>query len=422
MASTLPRSETHFGVNSLAVLCGLTTAYVTSLFASELTLLARTACVIAGTVLPILLTDLLWRMPGREPSAGLTASRPVNAKRVAIKSIGMVATLGIFALLYWLFPIYREPFYLPYWELLRWLLPAMLIATPFYFAWCDARLTSPEDGYYHLGCAVLMRRNLHIRPIGIHLRNWLVKAFFLPLMLVYLMQNINMFAQLPHVDASKPMQLYSGVNNLLYLIDLLFACTGYIMTLRIVNAHIRSSEPTMLGWVAAVACYTPFWSTLFYTQYFAYDNDGDFQRLLTDAPGLQWMIGVTVLILIAIYSSATIALGYRFSNLTYRGLVTNGPYRFCKHPAYVAKNISWWLISLPFIALDADTAIRNCLLLLGVNTLYFIRARTEERHLSNYPEYVAYAEAMNTHSIFAPLTRLIPALKYTKPTTPPRID
>lgn len=94
-----------------------------------------------------------------------------------------------------------------------------------------------------------------------------------------------------------------------------------------------------------------------------------------------------ILILELVYSLATVALGLRFSNLTYRGLVTGGPYRYTKHPAYVFKNISWWLVSMPFMVWGANwqLALRGCILLFGVNILYYIRAKTEENHLSHYP-------------------------------------
>lgn len=418
----LPPSETRHLTNLFATACGLGTAWFFCRATVGLSPFYTALAVLIAAALPILLSDLCFRRARLQTAAGLTASRPANPARIAIKCLGMAATLAIFALLYWALPVYRDPFYQPAWRLLQGLVPLMLLATPFYFTWCDRRLATPEDGYYHLGRLLLMRK-VSLRPIAIHLRHWLVKAFFLPLMFVYLTESLAYFQGIDRIDLTHPTSFYTFANSTLYLVDLLFATVGYIMTLRIVNAHIRSSEPTFLGWAAAIACYAPFWSLFFYTYYFTYDPDGDFLFLLANRPTLLWAVSIAILLLISIYSWATIAMGYRFSNLTYRGLVTCGPYRFCKHPAYVAKNISWWLIALPFLSLQgADEAIRNCLLLLGVNTLYVIRARTEERHLSNFPEYVAYAEAMNTRSIFAPLAKHIPALRYTRPAHPPRID
>lgn len=416
----LPASETHFGFNLLAALFGLYLAYRLGA-ASSLDTTLRLILILLGVALPILLADMFWRRAGSHAAAGLTARRRTDARRVAVKTLGLYATLGFFGLLYWLLPVYHQEFYTDYWKLLRWLVPFIALTAPFYFAWCDARQDIPEDAYYHLGRLMLGKApRAHARSIGVLLRNWLVKAFFLPLMFVYLSQNI---LTLPSFGALEPHRLYSAASNLLYTLDLLIACVGYGFTLRCANAHIRSSEPTFFGWAVTLACYMPFWGMLLYPQYFQYDTHGNFTSFLREDPVLTGIVSAAIILMIAIYASATVALGIRFSNLTYRGLVTGGPYRFCKHPAYVAKNISWWLVSMPFLAgATGGQAIKSCLLLCGVNLLYFLRARTEERHLSNYPEYVAYAEAMNERSLFAPLARLIPALRYAKPDHPPRID
>jgi protein-S-isoprenylcysteine O-methyltransferase Ste14 len=89
-------------------------------------------------------------------------------------------------------------------------------------------------------------------------------------------------------------------------------------------------------------------------------------------------------------------------------------YRFTKHPAYVSKNLSWWLASTPWVVGGGTfwEAVRRCVLLGCVNFIYFMRARTEERHLSGDPTYVAYAQWMNEHGVLAFLGRWLPALRY----------
>ncbi|HBR82737.1 MAG TPA: protein-S-isoprenylcysteine methyltransferase, partial [Erythrobacter sp.] len=59
--------------------------------------------------------------------------------------------------------------------------------------------------------------------------------------------------------------------------------------------------------------------------------------------------GALLVALTGVYAWATFAFGLRFSNLTYRGVLTNGPYRFTRHPAYVSKNLFWWAAVLPFL-------------------------------------------------------------------------
>jgi protein-S-isoprenylcysteine O-methyltransferase Ste14 len=135
----------------------------------------------------------------------------------------------------------------------------------------------------------------------------------------------------------------------------------------------------------------PFWGKLFSPLYLHYDGPG-FESWLSGVPTARWVCAAVILALEIIYLLATFAFGVRFSNLTNRGILTNGPYRFTKHPAYIAKNMSWWMITLPFIPTHGWVeAVKWSCGLAGVSTIYFLRAKTEERHLSKDPAYVEYA-------------------------------
>jgi protein-S-isoprenylcysteine O-methyltransferase Ste14 len=113
-----------------------------------------------------------------------------------------------------------------------------------------------------------------------------------------------------------------------------------------------------------------------------------------------------IIALVFSYALSTIAFGLRFSNLTNRGIITSGPYRFTKHPAYITKNLSFWMVSVPFIEpLGWRIALTHCVALAAVNLLYFLRAKTEERHLMSDPDYRAYAEWIAKNGLFARITR-----------------
>jgi protein-S-isoprenylcysteine O-methyltransferase Ste14 len=106
--------------------------------------------------------------------------------------------------------------------------------------------------------------------------------------------------------------------------------------------------------------------------------------------------------LTAIYAWATVAFGIRFSNLTYRGVLTNGPYRFSRHPAYLSKNLFWWLTALPMVVTNGSwtDAVRNTVLLGIVSGIYYWRARTEEAHLlAEDPKYREYYDWMSGHGL-----------------------
>ena len=103
---------------------------------------------------------------------------------------------------------------------------------------------------------------------------------------------------------------------------------------------------------------------------------------------------------LCLYTWATLAFGIRFSNLTHRGILTHGPYRLLRHPAYVAKNLYWWLVHVPWInQLGPLAALKCCAMLLLVNALYALRAYTEERHLAEDAQYRQYRQWMRQTSL-----------------------
>jgi len=180
---------------------------------------------------------------------------------------------------------------------------------------------------------------------------------------------------------------------------------GYLLTLKPLDAHIRSANPYLDGWLAALVCYPPFvlmggGGVLDY-----HPATQEWSAWLAGHSVLLWGWGAVLVGLTGIYAWATMVFGLRFSNLTYRGVITHGPYRLTRHPAYVAKNLFWWLSTLPFFAVGGSRVdvIRNCAILAMVSGVYWWRAKTEERHLlgedAKYRAYYAWAQA------HAPVTR-----------------
>jgi protein-S-isoprenylcysteine O-methyltransferase Ste14 len=165
-------------------------------------------------------------------------------------------------------------------------------------------------------------------------------------------------------------------------------------------------ETTSLGWLACILCYQPFWRVVG-EHYLAYDADGIvWGPRLAALPWLQVAWGCAILVCVGVYAWATLSFGVRFSNLSHRGIITSGPYRWLRHPAYVSKNISWWLIAVPFFYEGSPTtAVRGCVLLLGLNALYALRAWTEERHLATDPTYRAYQAWTDAHGLVARVRR-----------------
>jgi protein-S-isoprenylcysteine O-methyltransferase Ste14 len=430
-APARPVSAAHFGLNMLALAGGL--AALGACYAGRgiedagivapLAACIAVAAIIAGG-------ETWWLRTGFFPSTGLARARlrPVRLERVATRTLGLLLTLAAVACAYALFPEYHGTFYRPFWRFLGitadWpylhvdgVLWVVVALAPFYFLWTDRHLVDVEDAYWELGALVRPGRwrRANWGALRAHAMAWTVKAFFLPLMVVYLGENARALAGAVRLLSGDGMRIYQLCFELSYTIDVLFCVVGYTLTLRIFDSHIRSTEPTAFGWMIALICYQPFYSVIGH-DYLRYDDSLYWDNWLAPLPWLKFAWGAAIVALLMIYALSTVAFGLRFSNLTHRGIITGGPYRFSKHPAYLAKNLSWWLISVPFIS-DQGFAhgLRDCCLLALLNLVYFLRAKTEERHLSRDPLYIAYAQWMEAHGILRPLVRHLPFLRYRAP-------
>jgi protein-S-isoprenylcysteine O-methyltransferase Ste14 len=346
------------------------------------------------------------------------------SQRVILKVVGVAASIGAMAAIYWLFPVYRDGGAKDLFLLAERLLIPFLLLAPLYIWYVDKKSEAPEDGYFHIGLLLTGSWPLADRHVvQQHCLQWLVKAFFLPLMLGIYVSQIVWLSQHPIEKALGPFLaeptaanwfgVYRFLYSYLFIIDVGVACIGYALTLKLFDSEIRSAEPTLLGWVTCVLCYAPFWG-LIGQQYLKYGGNNRWEVWLADWPAVKVTWSLLILILLGIYAWATVQFGIRFSNLTHRGILTNGPYRWLKHPAYVSKNASYWLMSLPFLAAgEFAEGLRLSLLLVGVNLVYYLRARTEEAHLMVDPIYRQYMRFMRNNDVFAFLRsfmRRMPAL------------
>ena len=411
-----PQAPTRIWINLLALLISLGAVWWLRDYGQHLTVRTQALAIVClALALPIILLEWWFLKPYRNASAGLDfRRRNYSLRRTAVKLLGFFLSVGSVAFVYWLLPEYHGAFYNNYFATARTVLPWWLLLAIPYFYLVDAAMEKPRDAYWQLGSWLLGRRkDISGRAIGQLYLGWLVKLFFLPLMFAYMGNNLN---TLLHFDFTRLVGSFKAVFdftfNFLFYIDLLFVTVGYVFTLRLFDSHIRTAEPSFLGWGVALISYQPFWS-MFSGNYLQYDQGPTWGNWFWNTPEMYTIWGSLILLLIGIYVWASIPFGIRFSNLTHRGILTNGPYRYTKHPAYISKNLSWWMISMPFmVSTTVPEALRHSLLLLLVNFVYFMRARTEERHLSWDPDYVAYANYIGEHGLFAFVGRWFPVLKF----------
>jgi protein-S-isoprenylcysteine O-methyltransferase Ste14 len=277
--------------------------------------------------------------------------------------------------------------------------------------WLDRYLVNIRDGAWHLGAWVAGRDDWESEEIFHHLRAWAVKGFFLAFMISIVP---GLFGDIVRMDwakaAASPVTLAHAAISAMFLIDVQIATVGYLLTMKPLDAHIRTANPHLAGWLAALMCYPPFTLMAQGGPFDYHIATSEWHRWFYEYDALLWIWGAMLAALTAIYAWATFAFGLRFSNLTHRGIITNGPYAFTKHPAYLSKNTYWWLSTLPFFATSGSLvdAIRNSLLLGLVSAIYYWRAKTEEKHLLADPEYKAYALWMDRN---AAIPRFVQSLK-----------
>ncbi|HZF45152.1 MAG TPA: protein-S-isoprenylcysteine methyltransferase [Sphingomonadaceae bacterium] len=343
------------------------------------------------------------------PSTGISWKNPRPLSSVidvsGTKLAGLWATWAIIGFLYCVCRWYWDGQYLFAMEVIgAAAIPLFLLSVP-YVLWLDRVLVNPRDGAWHFGAMLIGRQRWDAEQVKKHWRAWTIKAFFGAFMISILPPG---FASIVNADIpallDNPGRFGGALFELLFLIDVQIGTVGYLFTLRPLDAHIRSGNPFLGGWLAALMCYPPFvWGVMSNNGVIGYEyHTADWAYWLQGHTVLMWIWAGWLAFLTAIYAWATVAFGIRFSNLTYRGVLTNGPYRFTRHPAYLAKNMFWWCSTLPFFVTNGSLVdmVRNTFFLGCVSAVYYWRARTEEAHLlAEDPKYREYYGWMAEHGL-----------------------
>ena len=370
-----------------------------------------------ATAGPMVIWSIFVDKSHLRPSTGIDwkLKRPISAIRdvAIVKIAGLWVTWAIIGALYTLCRWYWEGNYLFSMEVIRTAaIPLFILSVP-YVLWLDRHMVEPRDHAWHFGAMLIGREAWEGEEVKKHWRAWIIKAFFGAFMISILPAGFESIveADVPAIIGN-PIQLGWFLITLLFVVDVQIGTVGYLVTLRPLDAHIRSGNPFLGGWLAALLCYPPFvWGVIGNGKVLSYEhNVADWGIWLAGYDGLLWVWAAWLVFLTAIYAWATVAFGIRFSNLTYRGVLTNGPYRYTRHPAYLSKNLFWWFSVMPFLVTSgsAGDAVRNTFFLLCVNAIYYWRAKTEEAHLlaedEKYRQYHAWMEENGL--ITAPLKRL----------------
>lgn len=354
--------------------------------------------------LPMVFWSLLVDKVHRDASTGIDWRGPARPLREVfdislVKIAGLWATWLAIAIFYCVARWYWNGNYRFSMDLFMAAAPWLLVFSIPYVVWIDRRLIDPKDASYAFGQWII--GGAAGRPdrdqVANHARAWTVKGFFLAFMLSIVPGNFASVVdwRIDHAVAN-PVNLTAFLIAIMFMIDVCMATVGYLLTCKPLDSHIRSANPTLAGWVAALICYPPFVLMGAGGPLDYHAGGAEWDMWTQGHTSVQWLLGGWLVLLTAIYAWATVAFGIRFSNLTHRGILTHGPYRWTRHPAYLSKNLFWWFSALPFLTLSGSLTdmVRNCAMLAVTNAVYYWRARTEEAHLSADPDYRAYSEWM----------------------------
>ena len=231
---------------------------------------------------------------------------------------------------------------------------------------------------------------------------WCVKIFFAPLMVVWLTWHV--FTMLNNIYLSyndialftKDFFLYFNrhffwlILTIILFFDVLFFTLWYLIEIPKLKNKIKSVDSTILWWLVVLLCYPPFNN---YTTNIIWWYSQDFPTFNNEY--IHLTLNIIILILMWIYSWASVSLWLKASNLTNRWIIKKWPYKYIRHPAYITKNISWWIWWIPLLIWNLYTGqIKHFLIvffsLSAWTFIYYLRATTEERHLSMDNDYIKY--------------------------------
>lgn len=230
----------------------------------------------------------------------------------------------------------------------------------------------------------------------------LLKGFFAPLMVLSLFKfttrmlenGAYLYAHASSIGTDF-LQIFNShgfwfLFQVILFVDVFFFTVGYLVEHPALKNEIRSVDATWMGWVVTLVCYPPINGI---TAFLLGGNVVEFPQF--ENPVVHVGVNACVLLLMGIYASASVALNLKGSNLTHRGIIARGPYRYIRHPAYACKNAAWWLGTIPAFLVAWHQSALDGLLVVGSaaawSAVYVLRALTEEDHLRRVDgEYAAY--------------------------------
>ncbi len=210
-----------------------------------------------ATGLPMVLWSVLVDKVHQRTSTGIDWENPKPVREIfnisLTKLTGLWATWGAIAALYCVCRWYWNGNYSFSMFMLGVAAPFVFILSIPYVIWIDRYFVNPRDGAWHFGAMLIGREPWDKEQVFNHLRSWAVKGFFLAFMISIVPGG---FGEIIRVDIGEvlqnPVRTVQWLIIGMFVIDVQFATIGYMLTMKPLDAHIRTANPYMAGWVAAL--------------------------------------------------------------------------------------------------------------------------------------------------------------------------
>jgi len=200
-------------VNAWTGLIGMITLVIATLCLNSLSLqldmLTEVFLILSFTAGIMALYETFIVKPYRNPDAGLVWNgygqkifRSFADKNLYIKFLGLGLTLAFFYLLY-LTPYYQGDYFTPFFDFLVGHGVLITTVSMVYFITVHAALDQPKDGLWHAGACLVppLWHEINTHKLKEYFLAVLIKAFFLPLMFVFLVTEWTAIKDLSYVPA-----------------------------------------------------------------------------------------------------------------------------------------------------------------------------------------------------------------------------
>jgi hypothetical protein len=322
---------------------------------------------------------------------------------------------------WWALQEYQRPQYASMFRTLPHAIPYVPVIVFLTHLFTEWRLGPSGGDGKDLGIFTLLRwKEVDYKGVREELLCWFIKGFFLIINYAELPKTLKIFRNKEEAIFSLPwVQMQPVIVTIIYGFIIASILPGYLFSAKIFGTHIRRIADSWFAFTVTIICYSPYAGGMVnrWFNYHPVSPDPDWMKPwvshFNDNEMMLYILGGTILFFEFVHYWGEAIMGIRSSNLTNRGIVTSGPYRYCKHPVFASKCASWLIMWMPFASGDTVLeCIRLMIAWCGICYVFAARCWAEERILAEDKDYVAYALWVDKNGLFSPISRFIPLLQF----------